>query len=80
MKRAVSLQLKNEIFMTELIHAPVTSKEVGEVSKTDPIISNVIDSVLCGWPSKVNEQLKLYFYCRNELAVEGKYMGKFLSK
>ena len=34
--------------MTELIHAPVTSKEIGEVSKRDPIISNVIDFVFCG--------------------------------
>ena len=33
--------------MTELIHAPVTSKEIGEVSKRDPIISNVIDFVFC---------------------------------
>ena len=30
--------------------------------------------VLCGWPSKVNEQLKQYFCCRNYLAVEGSYL------
>ena len=55
--------------MTELIHA-VTSKEIGEVLKRDPIISNVFDFVLCGWPSKVNKQHKPYFCSRNELAVE----------
>ena len=60
----------NEIFMTELIHAPVTSNEVGEFSKRDPIISNVIDYVLSGWPSKVNEQFKPYLCRRNELSVE----------
>ena len=56
--------------MTELIQAPVTSKEVGKVSKRDSIILNVIDFVLCGWPSKVNEQLQPYFCHNNELAVE----------
>ena len=65
-----SSSVKNKVFMTELIHAPVTSKEIGEVSKKDPIISNVIDFILCGWPSKLKEQLKPYFCCRNELAVE----------
>ena len=57
--------------MTELIHAPVTSKATGEVSKRDPIISNVTHFVLCEWPSKVNKQLKPNFCHRNELAVEG---------
>ena len=52
--------VKNEVFMTELIHAPVTSKEIGEVLKRGPIISNVFDFILCGWPSKVNKQLELY--------------------
>ena len=49
-------------------------KKIGEVSKRDPIISNVIDFVLCEWPSKVNEQLPPYFCCRNELAVESSYL------
>ena len=62
--------VKHKLSMTELIHAPVTSKEIGEFSKRDPIISNVIDFVLFGWPSKVNEQLKPYFCHRNELAVQ----------
>ena len=56
--------------MTELIHAPVTSNEVGAFSKRDPIVSNVIDYVLFGWPSKVNEQFKPYLCRRNELSVE----------
>ena len=47
--------------MAKFIHAPVTFKEIGEVSKRDPTISDVIDFVLCGWPSKVNEQIKPYF-------------------
>ena len=58
--------------MTEhaFIHAPVTSKETGEISKRDLIILNVIDFVLCGWPSKVKKQLKPYLVRRNESAVE----------
>ena len=63
----------NEMFMTQLIHAPVTSNEVGEFSKRDPIISIVIDYVLSGWPSKVNEQFKPYCCRRNELSVEISY-------
>ena len=63
--------VKNEVLTTELIHVPVTSTEIGDVSKRDPIISYVIDFILCGWPSKVNEQLRPYFCRRNELAVEG---------
>ena len=50
----------NKRFMTELIHAPFISNELGEFSKRHPIISNVIDYVLSGWLSKVNEQFKPY--------------------
>lgn len=62
--------LENNIFMTELIHASVTSKEIEEFSKRKPITSNVIDFVLSGCPSKVNKQLKQYLCQRNELAVD----------
>ena len=60
--------------MTELVHASVIYKEIGEVRKRDPIISNVINFVLCGRPSRVNEQLKPYFSSRDELAVESSYL------
>ena len=40
--------VKNKVFMTELIHAPVTSKEIGEVLKRGPIIPNVFDFVFVG--------------------------------
>ena len=56
--------------MTELIHGPVTSKEIGEFSKRDPIISNVVDFTLSGWPSKINRQFKPYFCRRNKLVVD----------
>ena len=59
-EKGCSFSVKNEVFMAKLIHAPVTFKEIGEVSKRDPTISDVIDFVLCGWPSKVNEQIKPY--------------------
>ena len=39
-KRTVALQYK-KIFMTEFIHAPVASKEIGVFSKRDPIVSDV---------------------------------------
>lgn len=53
--------------MAKLIHVPVTSKEIGEFSKRDPIISNIINFVLPMWPTKVIEQLKQYFCRRKEL-------------
>ena len=56
--------------MTELIHAPFTSKEIGEFSTRDPIISGAIDFVLSWWSSKGNEQFKPYFCRTNELAWE----------
>ena len=62
--------VKIEAFMTELIHAPFTSKEIGEFSKRDPIILGAIDFVLSRWSSKGNEQFKPYFCRTNELAWE----------
>ena len=35
------IQKYKKIFMTEFIHAPVASKEIGVFSKRDPIVSDV---------------------------------------
>ena len=44
---------------------------LGQVSKRDPIISNVIDFVLCGWPSKVlGNKVVIPFQLREKILVE----------
>ena len=69
-EKTTTSTIKNENFMTELSYSPVTSKEVADFSKKDPVIANVIDYVLSGWPSKVQEQFKPYLYRKNKLSVE----------
>ena len=43
--------ISNEVYMTELDHSPITSKEVRECTRRDPLLSRVYDFILCGWPS-----------------------------
>ena len=62
--------IKNETFMTEFTYSPVTSKVVSDYSKKDPVIVNVKDYVLCGWPNKVQEKFKPYLHRKNELCLE----------
>ena len=54
--------VKKQVFRTELIHAPVTSKEIREFSKRDLIISNVIDFALfgCDLPKQMNKSNHIF--------------------
>ena len=56
--------------MTELLHTPVTSKEVAKYLLRDAIIPNVIKYVQNRWPSKTQDQFKPFHSCKNELSVE----------
>ena len=69
-EKTTTSTIKNKIFMTGLSYSPITSKGVADFSKKDPVIANVIDYVLSGWPNKVQEQLKPYLYRKNELSLE----------
>ena len=60
----------NHVFMTELIHASVTVKEVALYTNRDPKLSKVISYINRGWPNKTEEQFKPYFIRRSELSVD----------
>ena len=60
----------NHIFMTELIHAPVTVKEAASYTNRDLKLLKVISYINHGWPNKIEEQFKPYFIRRSELSVD----------
>ena len=50
---------------------PVTSKEIRQATKVDPILLRVLEYLKLGWPDSVDdEQLKPFFNCKYELTVE----------
>ena len=50
---------------------PVTSNDIKDATRKDPVLSKVYDYVAVGWPSHVDEdEIKPYFYRRNELSVD----------
>ena len=50
---------------------PITSQEVAQESRHDPVISRGIQYVLQGWPLKLNEvEMKPFFTRQNELTVQ----------
>ena len=49
--------IENHVFLTELIHAPVTTKEVALYTNYDPILSIVFNCINYGWPDKIEEQV-----------------------
>ena len=67
----VSQQISS-VHMMELVHAPVTEKDVALESTADPILSVVIRKVLEGWGNEVIKDEKLRpYWCRKEaLSVE----------
>ena len=63
-------RMSNYVYLTELIHSPVTAKEIEKYSKRDSIIVKVIQYVQNDWPSKVEEQFKPYVRRKYELSLE----------
>ena len=62
--------IENHVFLTELIHAPVTAKEVAMYTNRDSMLPKVTNYINHGWPKKTEEQLKPYFKRKSELRVE----------
>ena len=59
------------IAVHHLNNLPVTSEEVRKCTRTDPILSRVLDWIKTGnWPKDVDEQLKPFLHRRHELTVE----------
>ena len=59
--------LENHVRMTELLHAPVTSKEGLKYLLRDSIISICYTYVQNGCPIKIQNQFKPFHSCKNEL-------------
>ncbi|XP_038072087.1 uncharacterized protein K02A2.6-like [Patiria miniata] len=50
---------------------PVTSKEISHATRTDPVLSRVLEFTKSGWPAEVrDERLKPFFNRRHELSTE----------
>ena len=49
---------------------PVSASDVATASKSDLALSKVLQYVQFGWPSKVDESMKPYRSCCNELTIE----------
>ena len=49
---------------------PVSSADVAVVTADDDILSKIVSYVRDGWPAVVNDDVKPYFRCRNDLSVE----------
>ena len=58
------------VFLIELIHAPVTAKQVASYTDRDLIILKVISYISYGWPKKIEEQLKYYYRRKSELSFQ----------
>ena len=59
--------VKNTVMMMQLDHPPVTAKEVRHSTKTDLLVSKVIEYTLNGWPVEHDKELQPYHQRRTEL-------------
>ena len=64
---------ESEIYSVSAIDGdfPITAKDIGKATRSDPLLSRVLDFVLTGWPEKCDEEeLKPYYNRRWELSCE----------
>ena len=61
----------HEIHQLQLESLPVSIDQVRKATRSDPILSRVLEYALTGWPTEVtSEAIKPYFNKRNEITVE----------
>ena len=61
----------HEIHQLQLESLPVSVDQVRKATRSDPILSRVLEYALTGWPTEVtSEAIKPYFNKRNEITVE----------
>ena len=65
---------ENYVLMAELYHSPTTSEDGAKYSAQNPIIAKVMDYINNGWPTRVEEQCKLYISRRNELCINQSFL------
>ena len=59
------------VLMVEgLSDAPVTANNIATWTRRDPVMSEVLDYILKGWPSQVKEEIKPYWSKKFELSAE----------
>ena len=56
--------------ISQIESLPVTSKNVQQATKKDPILSKVLRYTQDGWPAQVSEELKPYHSKRDEISIE----------
>ena len=61
-KEGEDSQVQNQVFMVDLVHAPVKAEEVKRSTERNPVLSRVSEFLREGWPAElaVNEDLKPY--------------------
>ena len=71
-KVSVSKPSAVDVFnVSQLDSCPVTSQQLGQATRRDPILSKVRRYTKSGWPAQVRGCLTPYWNRRNELTVEG---------
>lgn len=69
--QAVPLPGETILLMEHLAQTPVTSSNIRDWTRRDPVLSQVMNLTLKGWPSTCDvEELKPYFNRKIELSVE----------
>ena len=71
-KDSDSSHVKNDVFMVDLAHSPVTSMEVKRETERDRVLTRVRDFILHGWPDNLEEDVEFRAYKTraDELTVE----------
>ena len=61
----------SDVFIVKQIEAlPVSAVELQTMTRTDPLLSKVLQYTKKGWPTSVSDSLKPYFNRREELSLE----------
>lgn len=63
---------ESEIYSKSAIDkdSPVTAKDIGKATLLDPVLSNVLDWLMMGWPEACTEDPKPYYTRKHELSCE----------
>jgi len=56
--------------MEHLANTPVSTKQINNWTRHDPVLSKVMHYVLYGWPKQVPTELKPFQNCSTEFSVE----------
>ena len=67
-----SIATEEPIFQVTLDKLPLTSQQIADGTRKDPILSKVWSYTLNGWPAQIQDRdMQPYFSRRTELSVEG---------